>query len=414
MKNAGNEVGATHSGKSGALFRRSRYWIIFSTAAIGVAATLFFITGETPVAGHSADNGTAVIQGMDESLPASSSDPADHKPDVLTSAAGERRSKSLATSPSKYSQASNGKGMSVVTSAPHGDADSGETNTGVRGEGKGAKRAKHEDLVMPEWKKIIYPDGSAVDVVGRNGRGGTNGIPDYLELYPAFEAGFIEEVISNGVATDMSALLVERDVADEVLYNGAVSAAHDLGNAYYLLSSAANGNLRLYIGVERLHSDLPTFIEFELNQDRIHVGSGIPWWNIQGSRVEGDLLIRFNLIAGTLSSVELAEWREDRYFIFESDTRGLGHGCRDRFSYLYCIGRPPIDRSHQFIEVWDEDFVPVEATLADSFVELGLDLGRLLRPGIEFSGLYIRTPEDVVLTSFRGIGSWAAGGIGSR
>lgn len=388
--------------------RRSHYSLIFGATALGVAAALFLLLteGTNPAAEVDPE-----LTGADQG--AAASEPAEHGVETLLPARFAKAERAgLVRSNSGNTR--QGQRASTVATAHDSGSDSRRVTAQVHSANDNSGPRKDDDLAMPEWKKIIYPDGSAVDVVGANGRGGTNGIPDYLELYPAFEAGYIEEVISNGVATDMSALLVERDVADEVLYNGAVSAAHDLGNAYYLLSSAANGNLRLYFGVERLRSDLPTFIEFELNQDRIHVGSGIPWWNIQGSRIEGDLLVRFNLIAGTLSSVELAEWRDNRYLIFESDTAGLGHGCRDRFSYLYCIGQPPLDRSHQYIEVWDEDFVPVEATLADSFVELGLDLGRLLRPGIEFSGLYIRTPEDVVLTSFQGIGLWAGNGIALR
>jgi len=269
------------------------------------------------------------------------------------------------------------------------------------------KREEEEDLAMPEWEKIINPDGTAIDAVNKHGHYAPNGIPDYADLYSAFEAGYVEEVISNGVATDMSALLISRDVSDEVLYNGAVSAAHDLGNFFYLLTASPMGNLRFYFGVERLRTSLPTFIEFELNQKEVRVGSGMPWWDIQGSRRDGDLLVRFNLISGSLTSVELAIWYEGLFHVFDTDTQGLGSGCREHFSYIYCIGMPPIDRSNQFIEVWDEDFVPVEPTLADSFVELGIDMSRLMGSGSEFSSVYVRTPEDVLFTRFSRIGSAA-------
>jgi len=267
-----------------------------------------------------------------------------------------------------------------------------------------ARQVKDDDLEMPEWQKIISPDGSAIDLVGQKGRGGTDGIPDYRQLYAAFEAGYIEEIISNGLATDSSALLIAREVQDEVLYNGAVSAAHDLGNAYYLLALSQTGSLRLYTGIERLRSDLPTFIEFELNQVPVGVDSGIPWWHIKGQRQNGDLLVRFNITAGNLSSVELAVWNESYFHIFESDTQALGNGCREHFSYIYCVGSPPLDRSQQVIEVWDQDYHPLEPVLADSFIELGIDFARMLDSATEFSSLYIRTPEDVVMTSFRSIG----------
>jgi hypothetical protein len=117
--------------------------------------------------------------------------------------------------------------------------------------------------------------------------------------------------------------------------------------------------------------------------------------------------VRFNLISGNLTSVELAIWYQDGFHIFESDSQGLGQGCREHFSYLYCIGVPPIDRSHQEIQVWDAEFLPVKPTLADSFIELGLDMSRLMGTGTEFSSIYLRTPEDVLFTSFAAIGARA-------
>ena len=270
-----------------------------------------------------------------------------------------------------------------------------------------------EDLSMPAWARIFLPGGNLLDAVNLKGSYRSDGIPDYVELYSGIEAGYIEDVMSNGIASDSSALLVARDVSNEVLYNGAVRPEHDLGNAFYLLNITPSGHLRIYVGVERLLSDLPTFIEFEFNQSEIRVGSGIPWWEIQGTRQEGDLLVRFNLMGGRLSSVELAVWQDNRYFIFESDTEGLGTGCRDKFSYLYCMGAPPLDYSQQDIEVWDPDFVPVQPTFPDSFAELGIDLDRLALSTRQFSGIYIRTPEDVVMATFRTIGESSSGVTGS-
>jgi hypothetical protein len=94
--------------------------------------------------------------------------------------------------------------------------------------------------------------------------------------------------------------------SDEVLYNGAVSAAHDLGNAFYLLTVTPMGNLRFYFGVERLRTDFPTFIEFELNQVQVRVGSGNPWWDTQGSRHE------FSELLAMLTDEDRASFRDDR------------------------------------------------------------------------------------------------------
>jgi hypothetical protein len=138
----------------------------------------------------------------------------------------------------------------------------------------------------------------------------------------------------------------------------------------------------------------------------------VPWWEIQGTRQDGDLLVRFNLISGSLTSVELAVWHEGGYLIFDSDTQGLGQGCTEHFSYAYCIGAPPIDRSGQEMEVWDEEYLPVAPTLPNSFVELALDMTRLMESGTEFSSIVFRTPEDVALSSFAGIGARARSSFG--
>lgn len=314
-------------------------------------------------------------------------------------------------------------GVPGAGNAPRATADSGQFPTTARSTASGDKGRwvhtsgnaardsvtpkEEDDLALPEWARIFGPDGNAIDRVNEYGHFASNQTPDYFDLYAAFEAGYVEEVISNGVATDMSALLIARDVADEVLYNGAVSPAHDLGNFFYMLSLSTAGNIRFHFGVERLRSDFPTFIEFELNQVEVRVGSGTPWWSIQGIRQDGDILVRVNLISGNVSSIELATWTNGTYQIFDSDTQGLNQGCREHFSYKYCIGAPPIDRSEQSIEVWNDEFIELEPTLANSFVEIAIDMTRLIGSGAEFSSVYVRTPEDVLFSGFSSLGTKA-------
>ncbi len=103
---------------------------------------------------------------------------------------------------------------------------------------------REDKLSMPEWEKIINPGGTLKDDVNAHGMFGSNGIPDYIDLYRGVEAEFIQENISDGVATDMSALLTGARLTDEVLYNGAVRREHDLGNAYVLATIGADNHLR--------------------------------------------------------------------------------------------------------------------------------------------------------------------------
>lgn len=257
-----------------------------------------------------------------------------------------------------------------------------------------------DELVMPEWDKIINPGGTLKDDVNKNGMHGSNSIPDFVDLYNGIEAEFIQENISNGVATDMSALLIGSKLSDEVLYNGVVRRAHDLGNAYVLATIGNDEHLRLYAAVERLITDEGTFIEFEFNQSRVHVSSGSPW-PIIGQRTDGDILVRMIFSNRTLQSVTFEQWTGSGFDFINTGAGITGDSCLQMREFMYCVGNPPILHPVDGFEVWDEDNNVLEPTFADNFVEVGIDVDLLVGAQINISSVLFRTPEDIAMNNFR-------------
>lgn len=260
---------------------------------------------------------------------------------------------------------------------------------------------KGERLVMPEWEKIFNPNGTLKDEVNNRGITIVNGVPDYIDIYKADYAEFILEEISNGIATDMSALLPAEKISDEVIYRGEVNAAHDLGPVYFMRGKGKDHHARMYVGIERLSVPFDSFIEIEFNQLPVRVGSGNPWWQVNGERKDGDLLARINLTRGQPSFVEFEEWQGGSYDLLDTYNGSPGQGCIRQPAFIYCAGTPPIEHPAQGFEAWDSEFQLVEIPPPDNFLQLGVDLKRLLGVNRNFSGILIRTPEDIVIKSFR-------------
>jgi len=261
-------------------------------------------------------------------------------------------------------------------------------------------RERSDKLSMPDWDKIINPFGYFKDDVNEDGMFGSNGIPDFIDLYNGIDADFIQDNISNGIATDMSALLPGPRLQDEVLYNGAVRREHDLGNGYVLATIGTDNHLRLYAGVERLVSDAVTYIEFEFNQNPVRLGGGAPW-PVIGMRVEGDLLVRMAFANQALQSVGLEQWQGDGFKVLKTGAGITGDRCLQQKEFMYCTGRPPIRHSAQGFEVWDENYNPLDPTPPDSFVEVGIDIDLLVGPQVDITSVLFRTPEDIAMNNFR-------------
>ncbi|MEE8523280.1 MAG: hypothetical protein V3T72_05055 [Thermoanaerobaculia bacterium] len=237
----------------------------------------------------------------------------------------------------------------------------------------------------------------AADVRGRGG-------PDFVDLFGGLEAIVLEDVVSAGVAVDMSALDGAETLADSMVYNGVVAPEHDLGTAYVYATRDSGGDLVIYVGVERLDAVADSTLELELNQDRVRVTTGAPW-PIRGERVTDDLLVRLDVVHGVVVSAEVKRWvAEAGAFETLATEGGLAtSACNgEPMLLLFCAGRVPVDATS---EVWDAEGRPLEAISPDSFLEIGVNVGRLVG-AVELTALQIRTPEDIILGTFRSMGYW--------
>lgn len=249
----------------------------------------------------------------------------------------------------------------------------------------GATRVDAGDSLL-DWAAIFTEDGSVRSLNG------------------GIEAVFLQDNISAGVATDMTAL----SATGNFVYNGTVPAIHDLGNGYAYAALDAERNRVVYAGVERLNSTGDTFVEFELNQDVVGVNSGAPW-PIHGARTINDCLVRLNFTAGVMDSFELKRWDGSGYSTVQSGLAASPTGCFVMSdSCSYCVGTPIPGLPPTNADVWDSAYKIVQTPSADSFVQVSINVGRLFGADVEFTSIAMRSPEDIVLGSFRAMGFWGS------
>jgi hypothetical protein len=237
-----------------------------------------------------------------------------------------------------------------------------------------------EPLLSPDWAAMFNPSGK---LISRQG---------------GLDAIFLEDKVSDGVGIDMS---ICPDPADPTIVdNGVVAPENDLGNGYVWATTDADGSLILHAGVERMASALDTFVEFEFNQGVVQVRSGRPW-PIHGERTAGDLVVRVDFMSGAISSAEFLLWDGTAY---ETLIATGPDGCTG-VDYRYCAGAPPMLSVQD--EVWDATGNLIVVPAPDSFVEIGFNVLALLGANVEFTSIQVRTPRDIILSSFRHIGLWA-------
>jgi hypothetical protein len=255
-----------------------------------------------------------------------------------------------------------------------------------------------------DWARMFTAQGGLSDQLDGLGNPFSNGIPDFIDLYGGIDACALEDNISGGLALDMSALAGAVTLADSAIFRGQVASTHDLGNSYVYATYDSAGDLIVYVGIERLDHAEDTYIEVELNQDRVRVTTGSPW-PIRGERTRGDLAVRINFIQGEISSVELKKWYR-RSFETLATYGGLANSiCNGEPTWaLFCSGVPPIAAPQ---EVWDAAGDPVAPTSPSGFVEIGLNVGKFIASPVDYTSIQVRTPEDIALGNFVAIGYWA-------
>lgn len=270
------------------------------------------------------------------------------------------------------------------------------------------------ELSMPSWADLFKQNRTHkghLDESGMYSRS-SNGSTAYLEN-GEFEAVFIEDNISDGIATDMSVRIGSDTLGDDLVYNDTVSALHDLGNAYVVASMDPYGDLQLYAGVELLsplgYSEAPdSYVELEFTQGFVQATAvNAP---LKGQRTDGDLLVRVNFAGGEASSAAIHYWTTGvGYQVIETvaiSTEGLSNCQGGAMPYVFCSGTPPIRMLSNDSEVWDLDGNPLPVTEPDRFLQVGLDVAALLGTNPDFSSILLRTHEDISIDSFRSLGHW--------
>lgn len=232
---------------------------------------------------------------------------------------------------------------------------------------------------LADWTSIFNADGSVNNLSG------------------GFDAVFLEDNISAGIAVDMTAF----DSVNKLVYNGPVKSAHDIGNGLVFASRDAFNNLVISAAVERLKTNANTYVDFSFYQDRNRVTTGSPW-PVYGETTVNDAKLRFNYIAGNLTSVEFGRWNGTSYD-FQSSSPPSQTGCFVVSSSInFCNGSPIGGLPLANKNVWDESFQMVQVPDADGFLQVQINFGN----SIEFSSVVISTPQDISLGSFLAMGYW--------
>jgi hypothetical protein len=281
------------------------------------------------------------------------------------------------------------------------------------------------NLDIPIWTDLFNADGTVKDVVDASGGTGPNGVGDYAEApYSGIDAIFVGDWISAGVATDMSALSDGENIGDVIVWNGTVRTEHDVGNAYVFATTdgASTPNLVLYGAAERFGTmAASSYIEF-VNQDKVQaISADTP---LTGSRADNDVLVRLNLSMGALTSADIMSWSSaNGYQLIASVPATAGTACAHDAAVQLYLACDPYLASGEFNSVsgftpWDDsprdlNNQPVSVAAPDGVLEFGINVGALLGSNPDFTSIMVRTPEDIVLDSFRNLGLWASAGASS-
>lgn len=272
-------------------------------------------------------------------------------------------------------------------------------------------------LSQPVWSDLFNANGTLKDVVNDAGEAGSNGVPDYVDIYGGTDAIFVGDNISDGVAVDMSALFGADTLNESLVYNGPVASSHDLGNAFILATTDSQGNQILYGAVERLGpADEGSYIEFEFSQGVVRVRQGDPW-PIHGQRTTDDLLIRVNLASGSPASIDVSRWTEEGgYESVNASSISAGSRCTNIAPYFIVCDASLVEGSFTYQssfdpvnDSWDQGGNSVQVSPPNGLLEFGVNVGVLLGANPEFTSIIVRSPDDILLDSFKNSGYWALG-----
>ena len=250
-----------------------------------------------------------------------------------------------------------------------------------------AELAADPALPGPDWENLFDSTGKWRDDYPYDEFGNPlgNDVPDYQELFGGEWAYFADDYFSRGSYFEGDALTPEGGVVNSV-----VQSDHDIGDAYLYAARDRDGNVVLYMAIERLGSG-DSSVEFELNQGLFRIGSGgfgldAPW-EVLGERTAGDFRVRLVLAGGVLVDAAASVWDGASWLLLS----GLvGEGCDA--AELFCV----VANVGEIAGAgWGQG--PIAA---GRFLELGVNVGALLGAQPVFTTVQIRTPEDVAFGYF--------------
>ena len=233
----------------------------------------------------------------------------------------------------------------------------------------------------PDWDDLFNADRSLRDQLDEMGNVGANGVPDFLDSFGSVrgrrDASFILDDISGGSTVDATAWIQPGVVGPSVVPSG-----EDLGNVYAY--GAINGQLEsvLYLGAERLETSDGRIV-FELNREPFSIEEG---GAVVGGRSLADIQLEALFVGGVLTSVELRSWE-----VLDAQQGILGWMTVESLPITPDQSAEQCDPSGSLcvvcngVEVgagswpsYDEGGLPVSSLQPDSFIEIGLNLSRIL------------------------------------
>jgi hypothetical protein len=229
----------------------------------------------------------------------------------------------------------------------------------------------------------------AADILGTADQSG----PDWGNLFNAaggLQAGARGAFVADDVSLGSGFEGTELAGSPDLVRNGRVAAADDIGNAYVYSTLDAAGHTVLYLGAERL-SGADSSLEFELNQTVVRLGhggfgQGKPW-KILGTRAANDALVHLDFASGGVASVSFYRWSDGQWQLAASL---VGEGCDVDETLCAVSNAAAIDGG---------PWKPGEIA-PGRFVEVGVNLGALFNADPILNSVRIRTPDDIAFGYF--------------
>ncbi len=249
--------------------------------------------------------------------------------------------------------------------------------------------SERESLVFPVWEQMFDEHGFlTLDKAAPldQARFSVSGLN---------RAEFLQENLSGGTITDMSALLPGESPGEDIIFNGPVSLDHDLGNAAVAFNSGQFGTEQVFATVERTATGKDTTIEVELFQYPVSLRAGEPW-SLAAERLDGDIKAVVRFSDNVVTSVEIMRYDEGAFMTVEH-LKGDSGGCGTGKTIAFCSGLEPFSVANELTEVWDDQYEPMQPINPHERIEIGIDT-LAISPGLSFESLIIRTPEDLVLS----------------